>query len=620
MKRQKLGQIIFATILVFAPLALFAAVVQYDNPLGCGLTSLPQFIKAVLTIVVKVGIPVATLFIIWSGFLFLTAQGDETQLTKAKHSFVWACIGTAVLLGSWLLATAINGTIQSIGGGTAGSAGTTVDGGCGEALPPNIAGAFFWPNPVSFAQSELLAYEKESDTNTDALSQCVDFYEALSLNSKTTESTSANKPMEETWKANSTACSYDEGITSIQSKLNSLPEQSILWASYKNGFSEFIKGGEGTNDSVPTPTAIMNSLVEQPYVSAVYVMHTHPFAASKTKYSPPSLMDIMIAYRQSSTYDKQKFFNKVIDTGIVWTYTIDSNAPIGAALDTIRNETTTFIKSSPDIEKSWTAEYGATQVQNKNDLSRWSNATCHALIKAGNGDFGNAGKESGNKLAAALADSELFKYKTHTEMAINDYPSNGGKVITTASNLGVILTTELHPYAWCTNPPISPKPFSLDQELDEMTYRLSGIWDEMINGERAVLVAEKVLTVIPPILPGGQIAEAIGWGSKVKYLRPVEEVASKYELAKSSFGISALKTTAGNAAALRSYLKTSGEVIASVWDDGAVHLIDGNTRVYAALKYGLTAEEIPARIFIKGSAPVAGTLADAIRLSGTLPK
>jgi hypothetical protein len=473
---------------------------------------------------------------------------------------------------------------------------------------------------VPFAQSELLAYEKESETKTDPLSQCVDFYEALSLNSKKTESTSENNPMEETWKANSAECSYDEGIISIQSKLNSLPEQSILWASYKNGFSEFIQGGEGTNDSVPTPTAIMNSLVEQPYVSAVYVMHTHPFADNKTKYSPPSLMDIMIAYRQSSTYDKQKFFNKVIDTGTVWGYAIDSTAPIGAALDNIRNETTSFITSSPAIEKAWTDEYGGTLVQNKDDLSRWSNATCHTLMKAENGDFGSSGKTAGDKLSAVLAESELFKYKKYTEMTLTDYADAAGKVLTTASNLGVILTMESHPYAWCANPPTASKPFSLAQELEEMTYRLSGVWDEMINGERALLVAEKVLTIIPPVLPGGQIAEAIGWGSKVKYLRPMEEVASKFELAKSSFGISALKTNAANASALRNYLKTSGEVVASVWDDGAVHLIDGNTRVYAALKYGLTAEEIPARIFIKGSAPVAGTLADAIRLSGALPK
>lgn len=94
------------------PSVVWALIEPLENPTK--VPTLYDFIKEVLTIVVKIGIPVATVFIIWSGFLFLTAQGDEAQLTKAKHSFVWACVGTAVLLGAWLLATAIKGTIDQL--------------------------------------------------------------------------------------------------------------------------------------------------------------------------------------------------------------------------------------------------------------------------------------------------------------------------------------------------------------------------------------------------------------------------------------------------------------------------------------------------------------------------
>lgn len=106
---------LFYTIVVLftvIPKIASAAIEPLENPTI--IPTLYDFIKAVLTIVVKVGIPVATVFIIWSGFLFLTAQGDETKLTKAKHSFVWACVGTAVLLGAWVLATAIKGTIDAL--------------------------------------------------------------------------------------------------------------------------------------------------------------------------------------------------------------------------------------------------------------------------------------------------------------------------------------------------------------------------------------------------------------------------------------------------------------------------------------------------------------------------
>lgn len=94
------------------PTLALAAIEPLENPTN--VPSLYDFIKELLTIVVKVGIPVATVFIIWSGFLFLTAQGDEAQLKKAKTSFVWACVGTAVLLGAWLLATAIKSTVDQL--------------------------------------------------------------------------------------------------------------------------------------------------------------------------------------------------------------------------------------------------------------------------------------------------------------------------------------------------------------------------------------------------------------------------------------------------------------------------------------------------------------------------
>jgi hypothetical protein len=84
-------------------------------PITPNIHSLPEFIMTVLKIVVQIGIPVAAFFIIWSGFLFVTAQGNESQLTKAKSAFVWAVVGTGVLLGAWLLATAIQGTIAQIG-------------------------------------------------------------------------------------------------------------------------------------------------------------------------------------------------------------------------------------------------------------------------------------------------------------------------------------------------------------------------------------------------------------------------------------------------------------------------------------------------------------------------
>lgn len=78
------------------------------------ITSIGDFIMELLGIVVKIGVPIASIFLIWSGYLFVTAQGDTTKLATAKKTFVWACVGAAVLFGAWGLASAINGTINTL--------------------------------------------------------------------------------------------------------------------------------------------------------------------------------------------------------------------------------------------------------------------------------------------------------------------------------------------------------------------------------------------------------------------------------------------------------------------------------------------------------------------------
>jgi hypothetical protein len=110
----KKKQILTLGLLILMPLSVFAAYGgTYDFVVGNGVTTIPQFIHAVLSIVIRIGIPVASIFLIWAGFMFLTAQGNESKLTAAKKAFVWSCIGFGVLIGAWLLATAFQGVITS---------------------------------------------------------------------------------------------------------------------------------------------------------------------------------------------------------------------------------------------------------------------------------------------------------------------------------------------------------------------------------------------------------------------------------------------------------------------------------------------------------------------------
>jgi Type IV secretion system pilin len=90
------------------------AVGVLTNPINVG--TLTEFIAKILDIVLTLGIPIITLAIIYAGFLFVTAQGNSEKLETAKKTLLYTIIGAAILLGSWILASAIAGTITQLKG------------------------------------------------------------------------------------------------------------------------------------------------------------------------------------------------------------------------------------------------------------------------------------------------------------------------------------------------------------------------------------------------------------------------------------------------------------------------------------------------------------------------
>jgi len=87
---------------------------KISNPLGETIKDLPTFIATILDIVVNIGLPIAIFFIVYAGFLFVTARGNESKLETAKLAFLYSIIGTAILLAAKLLAVVIAGTIASL--------------------------------------------------------------------------------------------------------------------------------------------------------------------------------------------------------------------------------------------------------------------------------------------------------------------------------------------------------------------------------------------------------------------------------------------------------------------------------------------------------------------------
>ena len=87
-----------------------------ENPLK--FNDIQSFIAGALKALVVVSLPIITLFIVISGFMFVAARGNQDKLSKAKQNFVYVIIGAILILGAWVLATLIGGTVSQVVGTT----------------------------------------------------------------------------------------------------------------------------------------------------------------------------------------------------------------------------------------------------------------------------------------------------------------------------------------------------------------------------------------------------------------------------------------------------------------------------------------------------------------------
>ena len=118
---KKLLLITIFVLVVFMPAFSFAQVTQpigntatttINNPIS--VNNINDFIKVILVGVIKIGIPIVALAIIYSGFLFVSAQGNPEKLKEAKRALMYTLIGAAILLGSWAIAQIISETVLAL--------------------------------------------------------------------------------------------------------------------------------------------------------------------------------------------------------------------------------------------------------------------------------------------------------------------------------------------------------------------------------------------------------------------------------------------------------------------------------------------------------------------------
>jgi hypothetical protein len=103
------NKILVLVSITLAPSYLFAG--TFRSPLQSA--TLEDFLLAILNVVIYIMYPIIVLMIVYTGFLFVSAQGNPAKLQEARRALVWTVIGALVILGSKALALAIKGTVQS---------------------------------------------------------------------------------------------------------------------------------------------------------------------------------------------------------------------------------------------------------------------------------------------------------------------------------------------------------------------------------------------------------------------------------------------------------------------------------------------------------------------------
>lgn len=96
-----------------ALLPVFSSAQYFTNPIQA--KTLDGFLLQLLDVVILIGAIAIVFFLILAGFKYVTARGDEKQISSAHQTLTWTIVGAAVVLGARVIASAIKATVDQLG-------------------------------------------------------------------------------------------------------------------------------------------------------------------------------------------------------------------------------------------------------------------------------------------------------------------------------------------------------------------------------------------------------------------------------------------------------------------------------------------------------------------------
>ncbi len=103
---------LFALVALLMPSLVQAQGAAIENPLKA--KDIEALLAAFLGGVVQLGSIALLLALIWTGFQFAAAQGNQEAIQKARTTLVWTVVGGLILLGAELIKNVLTATVQSL--------------------------------------------------------------------------------------------------------------------------------------------------------------------------------------------------------------------------------------------------------------------------------------------------------------------------------------------------------------------------------------------------------------------------------------------------------------------------------------------------------------------------
>lgn len=85
-----------------------------DGKEKCELIHLVTFVRNLITVLLEIATPLAVIFIVYGGFVIMTAGGSEEKVIRGRQVILSAVVGLIIAAGSWLIVTGIDNALKGL--------------------------------------------------------------------------------------------------------------------------------------------------------------------------------------------------------------------------------------------------------------------------------------------------------------------------------------------------------------------------------------------------------------------------------------------------------------------------------------------------------------------------